>query len=809
MTTSATEAVTGPYYPNGLTTQFPFDFKAVAADEVSVIRVASDGTIAILPDADFAVVIAADGEGGTVTMATAPANDGRPLFVISEPSFEQQILFEDEGPFNSAVLNPLADRGAVRDIWLRGQVQRSMRVPFGEDGPVLPTKGTRAGRFAAFDAGGDFYPASGTGADAALRVDLAANGGPLVAVKTPAAPGIVTKLGDALPDINLGRFFGIRSDNTGDDTAALDLASQAIQAAGGGVLRLAPGGRTRLAGGGILRPGVKLDGQGGTLFCPLAGGNASGIRMRSLSRVENCWIDVDSSGEPGSQGGIHAPIAIGAFYGENPSIAAISPDEGVYGCVVRNVLLSTNKYLNPGGGNIGATAIQIVGDVHHCLIEQVAVGGRNAGTGKFELVNSRMVGAINMDWGFVGNITSAEASMAANKAAFQAGTAYTTHPHDIVVRGVRVGSLTSPVTGVDTGSTAVRLSGCHAIHVSDVYVDLVTYNAFVHTAGDLGYEFARTRDKLQRLKGNVIENCQVVNGGTATLAYLDSLADNVARAVTNLGYAPMIETLHETDVTLRNVVGMGDGGAAANYGIRCTQLRGGLIENCEAAYYKRGLYIDDMTYDTVIRGSRFHHNREHGGSMEHGVNPPRRVRIENSHFYANGTDAGAGNSAGLFVGKSIDCIVKGNKVGTIDQADATQFFGIRAADAVVGLEVEGNYVFSTKVGGIGYSLFSGGDFNHLALFARNRVNQTYVATPYGGVEVLPIDYRVVSNGKRVTDYEVQRGISYAGIATEVGDTFRYRDPQSTGSMGFVTTVAGTIGTAPAKTAPMPALGAEA
>lgn len=145
MTVTVEDAASGPYFPNGVTTQFPFDFNAASVDEVAVILLASSGAVYTYPLGTYAVVLAVDGEGGTVTMQTAPANDGRALFVVSDPSFAQEILFEDEGPFNSAVLNPVADRSAIRDLWLKSRVVRSIQLPPGEEGGVLPSAALRGG----------------------------------------------------------------------------------------------------------------------------------------------------------------------------------------------------------------------------------------------------------------------------------------------------------------------------------------------------------------------------------------------------------------------------------------------------------------------------------------------------------------------------------------------------------------------------------------------------------------------------------------------------------------------------------------
>lgn len=189
MTTTVTEAASGPYFPNGVTTQFPFDFKAAAGDELAVVLIDPLGAEEIIDPSGYSVAVALDGEGGTVTLAAAPLSDGRQLWVLSDPSFAQSILFEDEGPFNSAVLNPVADRSAIRDIWLRDRSLRSVMVP---RDPALA-----AGKFPIILPDGTVGWSSGTGADAGLRGDLASIGGTL----------IYTSAGVGLPAFSLQAIF--------------------------------------------------------------------------------------------------------------------------------------------------------------------------------------------------------------------------------------------------------------------------------------------------------------------------------------------------------------------------------------------------------------------------------------------------------------------------------------------------------------------------------------------------------------------------------------------------------------------------
>lgn len=94
--------------------------------------------------------------------------------IYSDPSFLRSGDFQRFGPYFPDNLNPHLDKGVIRDLWLRGETERSAKVPLGSAGPLLPTPAEMAGKFLVGNASGSaLLPTSGTGADGALRTDLA------------------------------------------------------------------------------------------------------------------------------------------------------------------------------------------------------------------------------------------------------------------------------------------------------------------------------------------------------------------------------------------------------------------------------------------------------------------------------------------------------------------------------------------------------------------------------------------------------------------------------------------------------------
>ncbi len=174
MTVPNTIVRNGPYYPNGVTTAFPFTFRAIEKDDVQVIRIDANGVETVVSNALFDVNLTAN--GGSAVFAAAPAA-GDPLYVQLDPLFAQNISFENEGAFLPEVMTEALDRGAQRALYLRDQILRA---------PLLPLRGNASGQFPVVLPDGTWGYSSGTGADAGLRGDLAIDGGGLIGVRQAA-----------------------------------------------------------------------------------------------------------------------------------------------------------------------------------------------------------------------------------------------------------------------------------------------------------------------------------------------------------------------------------------------------------------------------------------------------------------------------------------------------------------------------------------------------------------------------------------------------------------------------------------------
>jgi len=148
---STTNAVSGLYTANGVTTVFPFTFKAMTAEEIAV-RIVIDSIDTEVAGSDYAITITPTG-GGSVAFATAPTAGS--IYVHSSPKFTQETSFSSGQPFSPTVVNEALDRAAVRDQYLNDNVKRSITVPVGEEGFAFPRQSERALKAFVFDVDGE------------------------------------------------------------------------------------------------------------------------------------------------------------------------------------------------------------------------------------------------------------------------------------------------------------------------------------------------------------------------------------------------------------------------------------------------------------------------------------------------------------------------------------------------------------------------------------------------------------------------------------------------------------------------------
>jgi hypothetical protein len=253
MTVSATNAYSGPFFPNGSTTAFPFTFKAASTSEVSLLMLDSAGN-SVSPGT-YSVSLNVD-DGGTVTFSPAPAS-GLTLYILSNPLFTQTAQFTNEAAYLPSVLNSLFDRAAIRDAYLLSTVSRAVLVNVGETPPTFDELGvtfkgdpgsggnvvaTRTALAAIVGNTGDAYILTEIGRFGTFRwktANMSANitADPAQGIYVPPASDTTGASGAWVRQFNGAvnpTWFGVSTANTaaGNTTAILALNSYANFAAG-------------------------------------------------------------------------------------------------------------------------------------------------------------------------------------------------------------------------------------------------------------------------------------------------------------------------------------------------------------------------------------------------------------------------------------------------------------------------------------------------------------------------------------------------------------------------------------------------
>lgn len=476
----------------------------------------------------------------------------------------------------------------------------------------------------------------------------------------------------------------------------------------------------------VVKENVTLDLCGATLTCTVGTGNQVAVWLRGdRAKIRNGTVNAVSSGSPSSQFFFHASISIGSPNNTGDTVASPSVGQFMIGWAVENMQLSTTRTRCP--------VIQGMGGISEGLIDNIIIPTSTTHSG------------VHFDWGNVGTVSSS--AISTTRASFDANTAYTTHPHNIKIRNLQIGTLSAAVSG-DTGTCAVRLSGCYGIEVENVEVDSCTLAAYFHTAGDLGFEFAPANVKRHACKGNTARNITVLDASSSMLqgAFIDTLADNIYREQFLNAYSPLMNPLHHGSVVIS---GRFMGGNVDNtYGVRVTQARGVKVEQVQAQRWYYGIFIDEFSQDVDVDDCDVTANRREGvkigfAQLREGT---ERISLWRNKSYANGTDAACA-----------DIRVTRGKVISIQEctcgvAGTTQTFGILVDDVATirDIRIDNNHVLGAATAAYGLAGSSPTDqlkYRVITSFSGNTV-AAGVTTLVSGMTYLPVYGRLIGNSRQ-------------------------------------------------------------
>lgn len=386
----------------------------------------------------------------------------------------------------------------------------------------------------------------------------------------------------------------------------------------------------------------------------------------------------------------HAPISFGYCYLDPDRLASgqfFSPAN----CRVRDGLTVSNA-------RIGGTGIAGIGDLQDVLVEDVAFPD-----------SANMALAVGFDWSWYGSADVFDSSMnfspALARSFFDAGSWASVHPRNVEVRRLSIGALDYTAPGF--GSHGVRLSGCRDVVVDRVNIAKTTYAGFFNTAGDAGWEFAPYDEKTRAAKGVRVRRIFVNDASSGWGIYVDWLADNVYRAMTQSGYSPLFTPILSTDIEIENVRSAGPWNnpdvppsIAANDGFFVKYSNGGRASQIFCRGHKQNMNIGPCAAGFRLSDSASVFAQLDGivvGGADTSTKSTDCV-VESCVSFGSGADTSSiSNASGIHDVMSVRTKIVGNMTGS--PGESRQMFGVRTNPNTLAAQVVGNHCLGVKQGG--------------------------------------------------------------------------------------------------------------
>jgi hypothetical protein len=592
------------------------------------------------------------------------------------------------------------------------------------------------------------------------------------------------------PPLTVDRYGTNSVQGTTDMRAAAQSAVDVANVAGGGTVVFLPGNLYRLVCGGPttlsiqaclqIKANVWVYAVGATVNCEVSAINQCPVWLYGdKAKIRGGTINGVYSGAPSAQSFFGSAISVGLPNNCGDSAASPAAGQFMKGWEIDGCTLTTNRALYPvvsimGGPNNGRVANNVVPD-------------------------SATASGFHCDWGNTGTISAT--AIAAARVAFNAATAFTTHPHSIDFVNNSIGTLSVATSG-DSGAFGVRLSGCYNIRVDGMQIESVANTPYLHTGGDLGFEFARAEDKRHAYQGIVCRRMSVRIIANAALqgVFVDTLGDNVYREQFISGYVPLANPLWHGDVLIEDCDFAG-ANQDNTYGARFIQARGVRITRTNLTRWKHGVLVDEMTRDITIDDNLITGNREDG--VQVGVQQLREgtynIKVTNNRIYGNGTTATA---HGIDIARCIGLWCFGNLLG--QDSGETQQFGIRVEDvagAFRDLRFRDNHV----IGGLGaYSLATSSPSDvfkyRIVSEFENNTSSFGVTTLQSGMSFIP-DHQKLVGQSRQASWRLPTGSTSSPVdgIWYKGDDLMLSAPVPSGGPAYCCTTSGNFRVLPAIT----------
>lgn len=281
------------YIEDGVTLLFPVPFRFLAATHLEVKRITAAGVVSTLAHGSaWSATGGTSDAGGTVTLVASVASAQIKIRRVTPRAQQTDYQTNDTFPAETheAALDLLTLVDQEQDVKIEDTTERSVLAPEGEAGPALPSAADRIGKFLVGDAEGNLVPASGTGADAGLRTDLATTTGAALIGFLPSGTGAVARSQQAKNrDTVSVKDFGATGDGVTDDSVAFQAAVNA------GRHLYIPPGKYLLGTTITLADGQHIHGAGKSAWEPYAGGAFPDVTRTEILVDGNLAFDAAGS----------------------------------------------------------------------------------------------------------------------------------------------------------------------------------------------------------------------------------------------------------------------------------------------------------------------------------------------------------------------------------------------------------------------------------------------------------------------------------------------------------------------------------
>lgn len=558
---------------------------------------------------------------------------------------------------------------------------------------------------------------------------------------------------DVTPDM-----FNCKGDGLVDDRANFQNCLDFVVTRNGGNVDLTPNKNYRIVlttavtdKGLIVGSNTTINLRGSTISLECTG-QVYGIRPKTGAKFYGpgtirTSVSAGLSGTLGAEQSIwHAPISIGCAYGEGGTVASPSIYHSVHDWVIDGITFTSVR--NNGQGHlVGGYGGMYHGKITNCIFPDQAT----------------IALAIDFDWAPQGPIDSSSgATLTATAVAYNAGTTFTIHPHDIDISDNYIGALTMAAYGGNSfGSHGIRLSGCYDIKVMNNHIESVTYAGIFVTGGDVSFEFAPNAVRLNAMRNIRIEGNDIVKVSANYGIYWDAFPDNVFAAVNLATYSPMYysDGYYNNGIIKGNKIVADTGVNSLSPGIQAGYTRGLSIEDNCVQYFENGIaLIANCKNVSVCRNEVT--ICDSAGIYVHDTSTtymPQNCEVRHNLCHRN---CSSGSTQGnIYVGSAVQTIVDGNFIGSPDEDNS--LYGI-VVDNVSGASftsVTNNLVYQVKTTGTAYKFNGTSTIDQIWEFHSNRYlsgTQTYLSGP----SIMPVrrEYSTAAPGVTVTHAEAIRGV---------------------------------------------------